>query len=363
MTWRKEFTKAESYDRILSMDNTFHLEDRDRVILEEFHRACVDKRTADKIKAILLMNKGFSYQEIEAILLLDERTLNRYKNLYEQQGIDGLTKNSYQGASCKLTDEQIKSLKEELNQKIYPSAEAVCDYVRKNFKVQYTVRGMVQTLHRLGYSYKKATPVPGKYDAGKQEAFVRAYNRRYKSLSEDEKVYFMDGCHPTFSNHIGYGWIAKGKQFPIKTQDGRKRINLPGAYNPQDAEAVIREYETLNAITTIAFLKELRIKNGDKRLHIICDNVPYQHAGIVKEAARSLHIHLKYLPAYSPNLNLIERYWGFLKQKLLANTYFDSFEVFGDAILRFSRNRSLSLKNALRKYIQEKFHLFEPILT
>ena len=52
------------------------------IILEEFHRACRDKKTADKIKAILLMSQGFTYAQIEKILLLDERTLNRYKNIY-----------------------------------------------------------------------------------------------------------------------------------------------------------------------------------------------------------------------------------------------------------------------------------------
>jgi hypothetical protein len=42
----------------------------------------------------------------------------------------------------------------------------------------------------------------------------------------------MDGSHPAYDNHIGYGWIEKGKDFPIKSQDGRKWINLLGVYDP-----------------------------------------------------------------------------------------------------------------------------------
>ena len=68
-----------------------------RIVLEEFHRACLDKRTADRIKAILLIADGFTYSQIEKILLLDERTLNRYKKMYIEHGIDGLVENNYQG--------------------------------------------------------------------------------------------------------------------------------------------------------------------------------------------------------------------------------------------------------------------------
>jgi transposase len=348
---------------MMSMEGDFYLNDKDRVILEEFHRACLDKKTADKIKAILLIAQGFSYLEIEKILLLDERTLNRYKNLYKNEGIDGLVANNYQGSRYKLSNEQVERLKQELDSKIYRTAEEVCEYVWKTCKVRYTVKGMVQTLHRLGYSYKKASSVPRKADKEKQEAFIRRYKRRYKKLSEDEKVYFMDGSHPTFNNHIGYGWIRKGERFEIRSQDGRKRINLMGAYNPKDGEVLVQDYETLNQESVIAFLRELKAKNGEKKIHIICDNARYQHAKDVKAAAKELNIHLDYLPGYSPNLNLIERYWGFLKRHILVNQYYETYEEFREAILKYSRGKSKRLKESLQKYIPEKFHLIEPMFT
>jgi transposase len=345
------------------MEGDSYLTDKDRVVLEEFHRACLDKRTADKIKAILLMAQGFTYLEIGKILRLDERTLNRYKNLYKDEGIDGLVANNYQGSGYKLSTEQIETLRQELDSKIYRTAEEVCGYVWKTFKVRYTVKGMVQTLHRLGYSYKKASSVPGKADREKQELFIKRYKRRYKKLLEDEKVYFMDGSHPTFNNHIGYGWIRKGGRFEMRSQDGRKRINLMGAYNPKDGEVIVQDYEALNQESVIEFLGKLREKNGEQKIHVICDNARYQHAKEVKAVAKGLNIHLEYLPGYSPNLNLIERYWGFLKRHILVNHYYETYEVFREAILKFSRSKSKRLKEMLQKYIPEKFHLIEPIFT
>ncbi len=63
--------------------NDFRLSEAEIISLTTFHRGCQDKRTADRIKAILLVDKGYTYQQIEDILLIDERTLGRYKKIYQ----------------------------------------------------------------------------------------------------------------------------------------------------------------------------------------------------------------------------------------------------------------------------------------
>jgi transposase len=341
----------------------FRLSEAEIISLTTFHRGCQDKRTADKIKAILLVDKGYTYQQIEDILLIDERTLGRYKKIYREKGVVGLVSDNYYGGSYKLSEEQRKLLTAELDSKPYSTAVDICDYVKKTFNIRYSQQGMVQTLHRLGYSYKKTSPVPGKADVVKQKEFIKTYDEKYKSLPDNEKVYFLDGCHPTFNNHFGYAWIKKGTDFPIKTQDGRKHLNLMGAYDPKNQETVIKNYDTLNREAVIDFMKLLRKKNGETRIHIIWDNVPYQHAKEVTKLAKEINIEIIYLPSYSPNLNLIERYWGFLRKKVLRNQFYGTFEDFKDAIISFSRIKSQKMKHALATYIPEKFHLYEPLVT
>ncbi len=282
-------------------------------------------------------------------------------SVYQDKGVVGLVSDNYSGGSYKLSEEQRKLLTEELDSKPYATAVDICDYVKKTFNIRYSQQGMVQTLHRLGYSYKKTSPVPGKADIVKQKEFINTYNKKYKSLPDNEKVYFLDGCHPTFNNHFGYAWIKKGSDFSIKTQDGRKHLNLMGAYDPKNKETVIKNYETLNREAVIDFMKLLRKKNGEKRIHIIWDNVPYQHAKEVTRVAKEINIEIVYLPAYSPNLNLIERYWGFLRKKVLRNQFFETFEDFKEAILSFSKIKTQKMKKALASYIPEKFHLYEPL--
>ena len=89
------------------------------------------------------------------------------------------SQNNYQGRQCRIREEQIERLKEELDNKLYATAEEVCDFVEKTFGVRYTAEGMVHLLNRLGYRYKKTTVVPGKMDIVKQKNFEKMYKRLF----------------------------------------------------------------------------------------------------------------------------------------------------------------------------------------
>jgi len=87
--------------------------------------------------------------------------------------------------------------------------------------------------------------------------------------------------------------------------------------------------DTYITSTQVVELLEKLAVTCSKPIHIILvDNVPYQKCAFVKDAAIRLGITLHYLPTYSPNLNLIERVWKFVKSKVLNAAYFDTFEVF-----------------------------------
>ena len=62
------------------------------------------------------------------------------------------------------------------------------------------------------------------------------------------------------------------------------------------------------------------------------DNARYQKCALVNQLAQSLQIELLYLPSYSPNLNLIERLWKFVKKQVLNCCYYTDFSAFKSAI-------------------------------
>ena len=74
-------------------------------------------------------------------------------------------------------------------------------------------------------------------------------------------------------------------------------------------------------------LRKIAIEYPDQVVHVILDNAKYQKCKIVTELAEELHIFLDYIPPYSPNLNLIERLWKFVKSEL-RDRFYDSFNLF-----------------------------------
>jgi transposase len=89
----------------------------------------------------------------------------------------------------------------------------------------------------------------------------------------------------------------------------------------------------------------------------VLDNAPYNHADPVTRAARELRIQLLYLPTYSPNLNLIERFWKFLKCKVARNHFYATFAEFRTAVQKVLNNIA-SYDDELASLMTERFQLF-----
>jgi transposase len=330
----------------------------ERKILREAHRAEGSKRRADRIKTILLLDEGMSYDKISKVLFIDDGTARRYENEYKEGGLDALLEDNYQGGVSKLNEKQIKELKKELNVKVYSSAKEICKFVKERFNIKYTDEGMVKLLIRLGFSYKKTKQVPGKADADKQIQFIKeVYKKTKEAMGEKDKMYFLDGVHPHHNSMPAYGWIPKGETREIRSNTGRKRINLNGALNIEDTEVIIREDEMINAQSTIALLKQIEEKNPEtETIYAIADNARYYRAKIVTEYLETSKIQLIFLPPYSPNLNLIERLWKFLRKKVMYHKYYETFEEFKNTYFEFFENLE-QYKDELSTLLTENFEI------
>ena len=143
-----------------------------------------------------------------------------------------------------------------------------------------------------------------------------------------------DGVHLTYGYQGGYCWCKKRKCGP--SAYGRKRANLLGFLNAVTFETTsIMNDSYLNSESVCAGLEKLRARYPNQYLYIILDNAAYQRCKKVKHKAEELNINLIFLPPYSPNLNLIERLWKFLRKELFSNRFFKSFSAFFSAIDSF----------------------------
>src|SRR5665647_609565 len=141
---------------------------------------------------------------------------------------------------------------------------------------------------------------------------------------------------------------------------GRNRINVLGAVNAITKEVITLTNTTyITSGTLIDFLKLLKEKYADKPIAIVLDNARYQHCFLVTTFAKSLGIHLLFLPPYSPNLNIIERLWKFTKKEILYAKYYDKPKLFHQAIQNFFEEINQNFKSQLSTLLTLEFQFFD----
>jgi transposase len=314
------------------------------------HKKSRDKRVCDRIKAVLLINDGYSYEEIANILLLDDSSIRRH--IEEYLNYKKLTTN-YKGSDSKLNVQQTLELVEYLKSNIFMNVKPIIEYIKTKYQIEYTKSGITMWLKQHKFSYKKPHAIPAKINQEKQNEFI---NRLHVLKNAGHPLYFLDATHPEHQSKLNYGWIYKGDTTAIQTTATQTRVHIFGALSYPSNEITIIEDKTINSQSVISILEKLKFKHPyGTTINCILDNAKYQKSYIVKEyLIKNPNINLHYLPPYSPNLNLIERVWKFMHKHVTNNCYYEHFDNFRYSILSFLNNIG-DFKSELQSLLTFKF--------
>lgn len=100
---------------------------------------------------------------------------------------------------------------------------------------------------------------------------------------------------------------------------------------------MIRLEDRVNAQAALRLFDERQEAQPLRKLHMVADNACYYRYQAVSEypQKKPCRIRLHLLPTYLPNLNLIKRFWGFLKREVIYNCYYEKFEYLKMAVMNF----------------------------
>ena len=275
-----------------------------------------------RITVLLMLDDQFSIKQIGRSLGIDQTTVNRYIHAYEEKGLESYLTLNYVGYSGRLTEAQEAELDKELQEYLYINTQEIIAYIETTFGYTYTPSGVSHLLHRLDFSYKKTKQEPCKADKEAQKAFLKdmlLHLDDIKDELEDSVAYFVDAVHPQHNTRSDYGWIKKGQDVSIPANTGRKRININGAINAHDVtDVVIDEAPTISFESTQHLIEKIVQKHPFETIYLYHDNARYYYAKQLREWLKTQYPKVKqvFLPPYSPNLNLIERLWKFLRKGL-----------------------------------------------
>lgn len=335
------------------------LTENERENLKKLHKNYRnDQSKSDRIKAILLLDKGLTSKQVAEYLLIDEDTVTAIKKRFiHKLNIENWLDDRIIKYEGELSQSQLLTVKIFVKNSIIKDSKQVQEFILTKFGVKYASSNVIALLHRLGFVFKISKIIPGKLDKEKQLEFKEKYEAMEKNISEDEVFVFVDGAHPQHNTETTRLWILKGTEKEIKSNTGRNRINLNGAYNPHNGDVIIREDVSINSQSTIELFKQIEEAYTDKQtIYVIADNAKYYKSTLVKEYLENSRIEILFLPPYSPNLNLIERLWKFLRKKIINTQYYSDFKEFKKAVMEFFKNIN-NYKEELKTFIGFKMHL------
>jgi transposase len=170
-------------------------------------------------------------------------------------------------------------------------------------------------------------------------------------------VFFVDAAHFVQGAFLCCVWCAM-RMF-IRGASGRKRYSVLGAWNAAtNALVSVTTDATVSAETMCALLRKIAALGLTGPITLVLDNARYQHCELVKNLAKELNIHLEFLPSYSPNLNLIERLWKFIKKDVLYGRHYATFEGFRGAIDGCLAKISTEHREKLQSLMTHNFQAF-----
>lgn len=171
---------------------------------------------------------------------------------------------------------------------------------------------------------------------------------------------FLDASHFVMGcDFLGciYGTVRRF----VLTFSGRRRYNVLGAIDYATKKVLTVTNESYITATEVCeMLRKIAAEYAGRPVHLILDNARYQKCKAVMELAEQLGIVLNYIPPYSPNLNLIERLWRFVKGELRSK-YYDDFAIFQQRIDSIIESTSNENKIKISKLIGQKVQLFDDL--
>ena len=314
------------------------LPDSERVLLQQARRACRGQAGYVPVTVLLMLHQGHAAVTVAQALGVDVSSVYRYAQTYHLQGLSGYLRAEQPGYWGLLTSSQLAGLCRELGQQLDTDCRAIADWLARTYGVHYSVSGLTDLLHRLGYSYKLTTALPCQADAGVQTAFLAdtLVPLLAQATAGDAVVYFADAAHPTHNTRATHVWTETGKERPLLTVSGRERVNLNAALNAHCPTQVhLDETDCVNAQSTQRLYEKLLAAHPQGPVHVICDNARYYQNKALNAWLADKRLVQVFLPPYSPNLNLIERLWKFLRQKIINTAFYRTKDQFKTAVLDF----------------------------
>jgi transposase len=320
-----------------------------------------------KMEVLWLKSQGLTHDTIARLAGVSRSSVQRYLNEFRGGGLDAIRRYPWKGQRGALADHRA-ALGDYFRQQPPRSVREAQRVIEARTGIRRGETPVRRFLRRLGLQPRRvaAVPIP-------PQATAEEHARTQRQFLEDElapvlaearagrrDVYFVDGAHFVYAAFLGWVWCL-ARCF-VRAASGRKRYNVLGALHAVSHRLIrVANHSYLNAESVCDLLRAVAAAGVGRPITVVLDNARYQKCAAVQGLAQSLGITLLYLPGYSPNLNLIERVWKFVKKECLRAVYHAKYEDFTGAIDQCLATLGTTHKAKMDSLLTHNFQIFDSV--
>ena len=308
-------------------------------MLERIHKQSRLHQVRQRAHGILLSYQGYSVMDLTKIFRVSQITIYRWFYAWERRGLAGLYDKKGRGRKRKLNPDQQEKVREWA--KAFPkNLHKVCALITENFGIMVSKKTIKRMLKVFHFSWRRIRQrVKGKPDP-------KEYEEKEKELEklqhQDERgeidLRYFDESGFCLTPYIPYAWQEKGEQIEVETSKSR-RLNVLGFMNRRDGLDAYTIEGSVDSDVVIAIMDEF-CKHLTKKTVVVIDNAPmHTSEAFLSKLGEWAKKGLEFfpLPPYSPQLNIIEILWRFMKYEWIdfkAYTSWTNLVAYVEKIIR-----------------------------
>ncbi|PAX60071.1 IS630 family transposase [Brunnivagina elsteri] len=309
-------------------------------LLERIHKQSKHHQVRQRAQCIKLSYQGYQINDLMKIFNVSRLTITNWFNDWDEFSLIGLYDRKGRGRKSKLNDEQKEQVKKwakensrNLNIVVKNAREEWGIYISKNL-IRRILNLFKVSWHRIKRGVA-GQPDPIEYKEKKEEL----ENLKRQEDAGKIDLFFCDETGFCLIPYVPYAWQEEGEEIIVKTQRS-KRLNVLGFLNRKnELETYIFECN-INSDIVIACIDKF-CERIVKPTVLIVDNASIHTSSFVfekQEEWRQKGLTLFFLPTYSPELNIIEILWRFIKYYWLDFDAYNSWQNLVESVEYILRN-------------------------
>jgi transposase len=297
-------------------------------LLERIYKQSKYPHVRRRAQCIKLSYEGYKINDLAKIFSVTRKTIMDWLNDWDDFSLVGLYEQKGRGRKPKLNDEQkelVRKWVKENPQNLYVVIKNVRDswgiYISKD-----TIKRIINFFDMSWHRIKRRVagePDPTEYKEKKAELEVL----KIQDDRGEINLFYVDESGFSLSSYVPYAWQDKGDKIVVKTQTS-KRLNVLGFLSRKnDLETYLFECN-IDSDIVIACIESFFAKQV-KPTVLVIDNASIHTSNIIRkkqEEWKEEGLTILFLPKYSPELNIIEILWRFIKYKWLEIDAYFSWE-------------------------------------